>query len=239
MPDYKLEESVKGWTDFMYSRYHPRSINLINDYKYSVHENEFDTFTNGRELWARGDFREEYSDRMRQYLEECNSCQGFQVLFDAVDGFAGLSVRCLEELADEYGKSMLAVPIVPPQVRDFQNCDSQMSTTIRIVNMALTYGALIEHSSMFLPLSTMGNCWRDLREPRSFPGVSYKGDNLYQTSSILATYLDTISLRYRLMQSQTHLSGFCQDMSNYGRKLNGAGLGKLIGIIQMKCVHHC
>lgn len=49
---------------------------------------------------------------------------------------------------------------------------------------------------------------------------------MYQTSAILATYLDTISVRYRLKHQITanNLPGFCSDLTNYGRIMAGAGL---------------
>lgn len=225
-PDnYKFEENVKSWTDFMYSRYHPRSINVLQDFRVSDSENEFDTFTNGRETWTRNNFNEDFLDKARLYLEECNSCQGFQALFDCTDGFSGLTVKCLEEMADEYGKTVFVVPIVPPRVHEFKNSDSPMSLTIRIVNLAMTYASLIENSSMFLPISTMAKGWRDLSSPREIPGISFIPDDYYQTSSILASYLDTISLRYRTTNNPNYLPGFCSDLSNHGRKLCGAGLG--------------
>lgn len=79
---------------------------------------------------------------------------------------------------------------------------------------------------MILPLSTMSNCWRKLATPRQFSNFEYDPHNLYETSAILATYLDTISLRYRVNESidSCNLSGFCSDLTNYGRKLVAAGL---------------
>lgn len=73
--DYKFCETVETWTDYLYSRYHPRSINIINDLEHSSTEDTFDCFTAGTELWKTEFFQEEYSDNIRQYIEECNRCQ--------------------------------------------------------------------------------------------------------------------------------------------------------------------
>lgn len=210
----------------MYTRYHPRSINVIQEYKSSSSdEKEFDTFTNGRSLWPRNYLNETLSDKTRLYLEECNNCQGFQLLFDCVDGFSGLSMKCMEEFDDDFGKTVFAVPLIAPRMPIFKSCDTQMSNSIRVANTALTFANLIENSSLFLPLSTMETCWRDVKSPRHFDGVNYLPDNLYQTSAILATYLDTITLKYRLNNaSSTNLTGFCSDLNNYGRKLVAGGL---------------
>lgn len=224
---YKFHETVSRWTDFMYTRYHPRSVNLLQQYKNSPNENEFDTFTNGRVTWSNHDLNENMLDRTRQYLEECSNCQGFQMLFTADDGFSGLAMECMRELTDEYGKTILAIPVLAPNGVQYKNCDTQMSATIRAANIALCYSNLIENCNLFLPLSTMETCWRDVKNPRQFDGLNYLPDNHYQTSAIIASYLDTISLKYRLNSSNgTHLTGFCTDMNNYGRKLCAGGLGK-------------
>lgn len=223
---YQFHETVQSWTDYMYTRYHPRSINVMQEYKNTKGDDrEFDTFTNGRSMWRHNELSETLLDKTRMYLEECNSCQGFQVLFDCVDGFTGLSVKCLEELEDDFGKALFAIPLIPPRATVFKSCDPQMSTSIRVANTALTFASLIDSSSLFLPLSTMETSWRDLKNPRHFPGLQYLPDNLYHTSAILASYLDTITLKYRLNNaSATNLTGFCTDLTNYGRKLCAAGL---------------
>lgn len=210
----------------MYTRYHPRSINVVHEYRaQSGDEKEFDTFTNGRSLWTSNDLNENLMDKTRMYLEECNNCQGFQLLFDCQDGFSGLSIKCLDQLEDEFGKTMFTVPLFTPRQSLFKNCDPQMSTSIRVANTALAFSNLIECSNLFLPLSTMENCWRDVKSPRQFAFMNYLPDNLYQTSAILATYLDTLTLKYRLNHSSgTTLAGFCSDMGNYGRKLVAGGL---------------
>lgn len=223
---YAFHDTVQSWSEFTYTRYHPRSMNAIQRYKYSAAENEFDTFTLGRAVWAEDHLNESLMDNTRMYLEESNNCQGFQMLFDCIDGFAGIAIKCQEELEDEYGKSLFSIPLIPPRVTAFKNCESQLSKSIRTVNIALTFASMIENStSLFLPLSTMETCWRDVMSPRKFDGVNYLPENFYQTSAILASYLDTLSLKYRLNSStSTNLTGFCTDLSNYGRKLCAGGL---------------
>lgn len=74
-PDYNFIDTVETWTDFMYSRYHPRSVHILNDYEHSNKENAFDCFTSGVNIWKTDDFQDNYCDKIRQYIEECNSCQ--------------------------------------------------------------------------------------------------------------------------------------------------------------------
>lgn len=222
--DYDLRNTVTTWTDYLSTRYHPRSFNLLRTIGESTESQQFDCYTAGTQLWTDEYFEDDFGDRVRQYIEECNNCQGFQLLFDATDGFSGLSVKCLEHLSDEYGKSSLVVPIFSPnQTKYGAHVDETMADSIRILNTALTYGHVIEHSSLILPLSVMARNWRKIEQPRHFPYFDYDANNLYETSAILATYLDTMTLRYRI-NGCTHLAGFCSDLSNNGRKLVGAGL---------------
>lgn len=223
---YDFSNSVSTWTDFMYSRYHPRTINTLQSVKDITDESSFDCFTVGTHVWRDECIEDLLGDKIRQYIEECNNCQGFQTLFDCTDGYTGLTVKCLEYLADEYSKTLLTVPIFSPKAPKFRNVDQAMGDSIRVVNTALAYNSVLEHSSLVLPLSTMARAWRPIDTPRRFPLFDYQSDNLYETSAILATYLDTISLRYRSKDNidSCHLAGFCSDLSNYGRKLAAAAL---------------
>nr|XP_029707926.1 protein misato [Aedes albopictus] len=230
--DYNFKDTVQDWIDYSYSRYHPRSINMVNEYSHSKEENLFDTITNGMELWRNYDFQDDITDKVRQYVEECDGCQGFQTLLDCVDGFAGLGVKCLEHLQDEYGKASLVFPLIPPKMLNFKNADDVMTSSIRVVNTALCFSNLIESCSLFVPLSTMGRCWRNLDQPRSFPHVAYEDSNFYQTSALLATFLDTASLRYRMKNPAegNYLPSLCGDLSPYGRKMAAAGLALPFGM---------
>ncbi|XP_001862732.2 LOW QUALITY PROTEIN: protein misato [Culex quinquefasciatus] len=224
--DYNFKETVKDWIDFSYSRYHPRSIHIVNQYSHSKEENQFDTITNGMQLWHDFDFQDEFTDKIRQYLEECDGCQGFQTIMDCVDGFSGVGVKMLEHLQDEYGKASLVFPVIPPAILNFKNADKTMSSSVRVINTALAVSNLVECCSLFVPLSTMGRCWRDLDKPRTWSHLSYEQTNLYQTSAILATFLDTGSLRYRLKNPSSggFLASLCSDLTPYGRKMAAAGL---------------
>ena len=224
--DFKLKETITNWPDFMYTRYHPKSINIVKEYEHSDEFTSLDTFTAGMRLFESPLFEDNYCDYIRSYMEECNHCQGFQALFDVVDGFSGVAIKCMEYLEDEYSKSMLAFPLVPPTVRSFKLADDPMSDSIRIINTAFSYAKLSEHSSLFVPLSTMGRTWRTIDEPRKFPFAQYDSTNHYHSSAILATFLDTMSLRYRLKDGRatSSLSGFCTDLNAYNRKMAAAKL---------------
>lgn len=221
--DFDLKSNVQNWPDFMYTRYHPRSINIIKEYEYHNDVSTLDTFSAGMQLWNNSYFEDDYCDKIRNYIEECDNSQGFQVLLDAIDGFSGVAVKCMEYLEDEYSKSILAFPLIPCRTKNFQFADEGMSETIRLVNIAFSYTKLSEFSSMFVPLSTMERGFRSLGDPRKFPNILYDPENFYHSSSILSSFIDTMSLQYRLKEvtSQSHLSNFCAQLNIYGRKMCG------------------
>lgn len=222
--EFNLKETISNWPDFMYTRYHPRSINIVKKFEYHEDTSTLDTFTAGRDLWSDSSFEDDFCDKIRSYVEECDHCQGFQTFFDSVDGFSGLSIKSMEHLQEEYGKSILAIPLIPPRTKSFPFADEAMSDSIRTVNLAFSYAKSYEHSSLIIPLSTMERAWRQVGEPRNFPYLNYDSENIYHSSSIIATFLDTMSVRYRLKYptSQSYLANFCSELNIYNRKLCGA-----------------
>lgn len=219
--DYNFVESVQEWSDFICARYHPRSVNVLQDFSHEVNETGFDTFALGTETWRE---QADFEDKIRNYIEECDCCQGFQVLFDVDDGFSGLATKCAESLQDTFGKPLVCVPIFAPRSRQFKNTDAPMSDSIRLMNIALAYSHLSEVSSVFIPLSTMERGWRALSTPRTFPWIDFQAQNFYQSAAVLATYLDTLSLRYRLKGTPSYVAGLCTELSWYDRKMLSAGL---------------
>lgn len=73
--DYDFKNNVETWTDFAYTRFHPRSITIVNEFEHSLIEDPFDCFTAGMELWKGDQFEYDFCDKIRQYIEECNNCQ--------------------------------------------------------------------------------------------------------------------------------------------------------------------
>ncbi|XP_004519976.1 protein misato [Ceratitis capitata] len=222
--NYNLADNVETWTDYLYARYHPRTVNIINEYKYDTEKQTFDTFSSGVQLWKTEQFEYDFCDKIRQYVEECDYMQGTQVLFDCFNGYTGLATECMEYLNDEYSKAIFAIPVYSPRNTLFENADEPMTDSIRVVNSALAFHKLSEQASLFVPLGTCDRVWRQLGAARPLSALNYKADNLYQTSAILAGYLDTITLRYRLRNAPSaySLAGFCGDLTNYGRKLASA-----------------
>lgn len=157
--------------------------------------------------------------------------QGFQINFDCTDGFAGLALSCVEYLADEYSKSILAYPIIPSYFPD-NNPTSQedrdksnLKDSIRLVNTALSIQELSEHATLFVPICTGDKGWRKPGSPRKFDYLNYNPELYYHSSALLASAMDTLSQKYRHKSNIYTMSDICADLTGYGRKMAAASLG--------------
>lgn len=233
--EYSLETDVNTWTDFLYPRLHSRTINIVKDYHRGSETESFDVYSSGKSIWN-GDFGETFSDNIRKYIEECDSMQGFHINFDCTDGFSGLTLGCMEHIADEYSKPILVHPIIPSYFTDNdpitqeEKDKSNLKDSVRLANIALSIEQLSQFAAFFVPLCSSEKGWRRPGSPRLFDYIKYDPKLYYHTSAILATTLDTLSQKYRHKSNSTTLSDFCADMSGYGRKMGAASVGLPFGI---------
>ncbi|XP_017048065.1 protein misato [Drosophila ficusphila] len=231
--DYRLAETANSWADFLYARYHPRTMNVLPGLVRDPSVQALGTYSAGSELWQGVDFNDEFCDRIRLYVEECDGLQGFHVLFDIDDGFGGLAGKCLEHLNDEYSRTSFALPLHYPRATSYAQADPRLAHGIRVVNSVLSYHHLSEQATMFTPLSTLESIWRNSNlKSRSLPGVQWQADNLYQTSALLAAFLDTATLGYRLRHTPESLLRFCDRVTPADRKMTAAGLALPLGLGQ-------
>lgn len=202
-------------------------------------QKSFDIFNTGKSMW-KSDFGDSFENNIRKYIEECDSMQGFNITLDCTDGFAGLALGCIELLADEYTKPILAYPIIAshfpdndpntPEERDI----STLKDSTRLVNIALAVQELSEYATMFVPLCTSDKGWRKPGNPRMFDHISYKPEVYHQSSALLASALDTLSQKYRHKSNSYTLSDICGDMTGYGRKMAAASLGMPFAFCESK-----
>jgi hypothetical protein len=50
-------------------------VSLINEYEHNCDTNPFDVFNYGASLWKMEQFQDDFIDRIRQYVEECENMQ--------------------------------------------------------------------------------------------------------------------------------------------------------------------
>lgn len=72
---YDFEKDVNVWSDFLYTRFHPRTVNVVKEYQHCNQNTPFDAFPCGTNLWKQQQFEEDFSDRIRNYIEECDNFQ--------------------------------------------------------------------------------------------------------------------------------------------------------------------
>lgn len=102
------------------------------------------------------------------------------MLSDCTNAFSGLSSGCMEHLQDDYcGKSILAFPVIPSFFPDSefttkeQQCHTIINESKRVLNLALGFNAFNTHSSLFVPLCTGSEGWRQPGLKREFYRTTY------------------------------------------------------------------
>ncbi|XP_051901698.1 protein misato homolog 1 [Pristis pectinata] len=213
----RLENSVRVWSDYLGVHLHPKTISLIQQYNHSSTSNRFEAFGFGEKLMRDPAFLDDFEDRLHFYIEECDYLQGFHVLCDLQDGFAGLSSKVVELLNDEYGgKAIFTCGFAPTTYSD----TGPGATVYRLLNSIMGIVHLSSHSSVFCPMS-LDRGFLELKQgsPVSFPHVIYDASLSYHSSALLATALETLSIPYRLQSNATSLTQLTDSLSVSGRKV--------------------
>nr|XP_006001695.1 PREDICTED: protein misato homolog 1 [Latimeria chalumnae] len=213
---YRLETSVRVWSDFLRVHLHPRTISLIQQYNHDGETSRLEAFGQGRSLFKEPAFLDELEDRLHFYVEECDYLQGFQVLCDLQDGFSGVSSKVVEHLHDEYGRKGIFTWGLTPTLQPKRSVAKEV---YRLINTVLGIVQLSSQSSLFCPLSLNSNLGRQTLPPTSFPHVNYDASLNYHTSALLATALESMTLPYRLHSASVTMSQLAEALTFSGRKV--------------------
>lgn len=115
-----------------------------------------------------------------------NYFQGFHILTDSTNAFAGLSSGCIEYLRDDYDrKSILVLPVIPSHFPDNEyNSDegkaqSLKNASMRVLNLALSFNEFNTFSNLFVPLSTGEMGWRQPGPKRHLEHINYNVSMYY------------------------------------------------------------
>ncbi|NXE84941.1 MSTO1 protein, partial [Cochlearius cochlearius] len=157
--------SVQLWSDYLNVHLHPKSVYVIRQYMHDGECGCLEAFGQGESLLQDPGCVEELEDRLHFYVEECDYLQGFQVLCDLHNGFAGVGAKVTELLCDEYsGKGILTWGLTPAtsnlgilMVGFFFSSQDFLKNFYRLMNTALGIVRLSGHSSLFCPLSLSGS----------------------------------------------------------------------------------
>lgn len=218
--EFDFENETNSWADCLLPRFHPRTVNVVKEYSHNSTSHQFDVYTFGRTLWNTEQFSDDFTDRIRAYIEECDLMQGFQVLLDSTDGFAGLGASCVQHIKDEYGKSILCFPCI-----DGKKAEPSISDLTKVINTALCWHQIGENSSLYSPLCCGQTGWPQVGDARHFNHLTYDSELKYHSSALIATALDTLSIRYRRKEyPYVTLSDMCADLNKLGRKAAASSL---------------
>ncbi|CAL1300914.1 unnamed protein product [Larinioides sclopetarius] len=213
--DFNSPDTV--WCDFLRTNLHPRSFCLFQEISPSAEKKPFNLYSNGEDLYARSG-KEMIEEAIRRMSEECDYLQGFHVLFDAHNGFSGISNKILEYLEDEYKHlPSLCFPVFQENENmPIQDMKVQMNRLYAVLN---SMSNLNNNCSFFSPLSLSDDIVTQSQPYKSFPFLDYNPYLLYHTSAIYAAAIDTLTSPFRLKAMKFTMSDITSSMSTYGRKL--------------------
>ncbi|KAM6958855.1 protein misato homolog 1 [Aplochiton taeniatus] len=215
---YRLEGSVRVWSDFLRIHLHPRTISVIHQYNHDGEAHRLEAFGQG-EVLLQGSVLEDLEDKLHFFSEECDYLQGFQVMCDLADGFSGLGSKVTEMLQDTYGgRGILTWGLAPVSHPE----PTPMKDLYHMLNYALGTVHLAQNSSFFCPLTLRGGMGRRPTSPVAFPYLNYDPTLWYHSSSILALALDSLTVPYRLRNNSIPMGQMADALAISGRKVVAA-----------------
>ncbi|CAB1351023.1 unnamed protein product [Coregonus sp. 'balchen'] len=220
---YRLEGSVRVWSDFLRIHLHPRTISVIHQYNHDGEAHRLEAFGQGEAL-LHGSVLEDLEDRLHFFIEECDYLQGFQVLCDLADGFSGLGSKVTEMLQDSYGgRGILTWGLAPVSHPD----TTPMKELYHLLNYSLGMVHMANNSSFFCPLTLKGGLGRRPAQPPSFPHLNYDPSLWYHSSAVLALAMDSLTVPYRRRDNSAPMWEFADALAVSGRK--GSSLPDALG----------
>ncbi|XP_059093564.1 protein misato homolog 1-like [Tigriopus californicus] len=220
---YNLDDQIHTWSDYLHGRFHPKSNALLQEYQHKNTLKPFDVFGLGVETW-KSDLGEEVEDRIRFFVEDADSVQGFQLLLDDFNGFGGVGSGVIDLLSDEYGnKTALTFPTSPCAYDEY----SGILGSTRLLNTLLNLNAQLEGSTLVTPLTLAKDTFVLPGGHRPVPWVQYKPNSMYHSSAILGSALDSMTLPWRMNERrarQTRIYDLANGLNGGGRKLGTANM---------------
>ncbi|ROT69703.1 putative protein misato-like 1 [Penaeus vannamei] len=230
---YDLSKSVRVWSDFLRPHLHPNSLYLLDEMLLqsgrAVVEGSQSNygFLAGASVYQREDVEDGITDRIRLLAESCGSLQGYQILTDVHNAMGGVSQGILQHLEDEYStKDFITFGITPPHL----NPQTPQAKALIQATIAQSYSELSSLSGVFVPLNLRSHCL-DLQAPvTKWPHLNIEENNQYLSSSIIAAFLDTMSLIYRSRTSPLPVAHIVDVLTFGGRKIAGGSLALPYGL---------
>jgi hypothetical protein len=131
------------------------------------------------------DFLESYVEKVRYFAEACSRMSVVEMYADFHDGFAGLSYSVIENLREEFGKSIsIACFCFPdPYPTIGSQPHSSMKNFIADMNLPLAYYNIAELANMIIPM--------DISEALSHINVISTKNNKIEVSAAVASAIES------------------------------------------------
>ncbi|KAL9607783.1 MAG: hypothetical protein Q9167_007328 [Letrouitia subvulpina] len=196
MPRKPNKETVRYWSDFARTFYHPRSIFQINDYELGSTMMPFERWESGEDLYGRLDMEHDILDRdIRVWAEECDQMQGFQIFTSADDAWGGFSSKYVENLRDEFGKASIWTWGLEEETGQVEKAKK----LLRTVNIAKTLQDILLQTSMYVPLT--------LASRHLPPYVEVDENSQWHLSGLLSLAVESMTLPSRLRHQSAQSGG--------------------------------
>lgn len=194
---FNLEGTVRTWSDYSRTYFHPRSLvalpSMVDPVSMPVEA--------AKDIWNSAsymDWADEATDALRRLAEECGKMQGVQ-LFTTSDGWGGIASGLAEKFDDEIGRTDVVSFTIDSAVLGDSGGkmvhDFAAPLTLYGLQRLKANWLLSEHSSILMPLyvprGPNHGGWS-----RNIPGVDYTLP--YHTSYLVSTAIDTIGMPWRM-----------------------------------------
>ncbi|SPO02697.1 uncharacterized protein DNG_05370 [Cephalotrichum gorgonifer] len=199
--------TVRYWSDFSRTYFHPRSIVQVSDLDSSSSSASptLDTFEQGKDLFAALDAEDDVLDQqLRPFVEECDHIQGLQIIGGGDDGWSGFGSSLLEKVRDEFGKTCIWywMPEATP------SSGPRSKRLARALNRAKVLSEVHTQASTVIPLCIPS-------ASRAY--YTLNADSPWQVSALLSTALESAALSTRLRSAPTSLSDLSAALNVQGR----------------------
>jgi hypothetical protein len=113
---FLLDGHVRSWSDYLKVHVSHRNLSLLPGLHAGVAA--FDWYSQGAAWLGRSmDRREDALDRVRWFVEECDTLQGFQCMAETDSAWAGFAAEVLTSINDEYDRT----PVFTVGLEPFRN----------------------------------------------------------------------------------------------------------------------
>ncbi|EFJ35231.1 hypothetical protein SELMODRAFT_79429 [Selaginella moellendorffii] len=188
-----LDERVQSWTDYSKVQLHPRSVYEIEGVWNTV--TPFDSFCHGKGLFTQSFRLEEFQERFRFVVEECDHLQGVQALVDDSGGFSGVASDILTNFEDEYGGiPFMLFTVRPPE--------EEPRPVVRSLHDAFSFASLSSIGDIVVPLGLP-----QLSRSAFARHLTIDDAKVFQTSAVYAGALHNATLPFRMLASSTQAGG--------------------------------